>query len=60
MQFLELSEPIFATVFAFLLLRETIEGIEWIGDLLILVAIYISEYKLKEKVYVESVKSKEI
>lgn len=60
MQFLELSEPIFATVFAFLLLRETIEGIEWIGALLILVAIYISEYKLKEKVYVESVKSKEI
>lgn len=48
-QFLELSEPIFATVFAFLFLREVVEGMEWIGALLILIAIYISEYTPKEK-----------
>lgn len=42
-QFLELTEPIFATVFAFFVLREMVEGMEWVGAILILVAIYIAE-----------------
>lgn len=48
-QFLELSEPIFATIFAFIVLRETVQGIEWLGAFLILIAIYISEYSPKPK-----------
>lgn len=42
-QFLELTEPVFATIFAFLFLQEYIKGIEIIGAFFILVAIYISE-----------------
>lgn len=52
-QFFELSEPIFATIFAFGFLGETIKGAEWLGAFLILVAIYISEYSPKEKVKTE-------
>ncbi|PHF72229.1 EamA family transporter [Priestia aryabhattai] len=48
-QFLELSEPIFATVFAFIVLKETVQGIEWLGAFFILIAIYISEYSPKPK-----------
>lgn len=51
-QFLELSEPIFATLFAFLFLREVIEGMELLGAFLILIAIYTSEYTPKKKVYI--------
>lgn len=42
-QFLELTEPVFATIFAFLFLQEYIKGMEIIGALFVLVAIYISE-----------------
>lgn len=44
-QFFELTEPVFATIFAFFFLNEMIQGLEWLGAFLILVAIYISEYK---------------
>lgn len=44
-QFFELTEPIFATILAFFFLNEMIQGLEWIGAFLILVAIQISEYK---------------
>ncbi|MCY8235055.1 DMT family transporter [Priestia endophytica] len=54
-QFLELSEPIFATVFSFIILRETVQGIEWLGAFLILIAIYISEYSPKPKGKTEKV-----
>ncbi|CAM4380066.1 DMT family transporter [Bacillus manliponensis] len=52
-QFFELTEPVFATVFAFVFLREFISGAEWIGASLILVAIYISEYERKQVKQVE-------
>lgn len=42
-QLFELTEPVFATVFAFLFLSEVIRGAEWIGCVLILLAIFISE-----------------
>ncbi|MGE6632150.1 DMT family transporter [Bacillus sp. NPDC077027] len=57
-QFLELTEPIFATVFAFIILRETVQGIEWLGSFLILIAIYISEYSPQEKKQVEAWKDR--
>lgn len=44
-QFFELTEPVFATIFAFFILNEIIQGLEWLGAFLILIAIYISEYK---------------
>ncbi|MBP2000761.1 drug/metabolite transporter (DMT)-like permease [Paenibacillus shirakamiensis] len=48
-QMLELSEPIFATVFSFIILQETVHGMEWLGAIIILIAIVISEYSPKEK-----------
>ncbi|WP_338443465.1 DMT family transporter [Bacillus spizizenii] len=47
-QFYELTEPIFATLFAFILLKEMIKGFEWLGAILILLAIYTSEYQPKQ------------
>ena len=44
-QFFELTEPVFATIFAFIVFNEIIQGLEWLGACLILVAILISEYK---------------
>jgi len=44
-QTLELTEPLFAMFFAFLLLGEYITGYELIGAFIILTAIYISEYQ---------------
>ncbi|MCR6112042.1 DMT family transporter [Bacillus sp. A301a_S52] len=43
-QLFELTEPIFACIFAFILLNEIIVGYEWIGAFLILFALYFSEF----------------
>ena len=48
-QLLELTEPLFATLFSYIFLREVISNIEFLGAFLILFAIYISEYKLKKE-----------
>ena len=48
-QLLELTEPLFATLFSYIFLREVISNIEFLGVFLILFAIYISEYKLKKE-----------
>ncbi|AKP48308.1 MULTISPECIES: DMT family transporter [Bacillus] len=53
-QFFELTEPVFATIFAFILLKEFVQGLEWLGAFFILVAIYLSEYKPKHKIELES------
>lgn len=49
-QVLELTEPLFATLFAFVFLAELIQGVELVGAFLILIAIYVSEYQPKEKI----------
>ena len=47
-QLFELTEPVFATVFAFAFLSEVIRGAEWIGCVLILLAIFVSEQRGEE------------
>ena len=49
MQLLELTEPLFAALFSYIIFREAINNQEWIGAILILIAIYVSEYDPKSK-----------
>lgn len=56
-QLFELTEPVFASVFAFVFLGEFIKGSDWVGAILILLAIYISEYQRKDDKKVKSNKS---
>lgn len=48
-QLFELTEPVFATVFAFFFLGELVRGAEWVGCVLILAAIYIAEWQPKKQ-----------
>ncbi|WP_078394565.1 DMT family transporter [Shouchella patagoniensis] len=43
-QLFELTEPIFASIFAYIFFLEIIEGFEWVGAFLILLAMYFSEF----------------